>query len=150
MIHTDTSTPWATMLWQATSGTMANFDNMLTPSQYDFDYEDLDSNSYRSVISGNLYRSIVGKKWAKISMKFNILDASQLAGIVDVINGNNLKIRAKAPVFGTASLNPITGDTAEWFEMDCYVSKFSAKLLEGQIGYELSFNLIQSKRGNWM
>lgn len=147
---TNTSTPWSTMLWQAKSGSMASFENMLTPSQYDFEYEDLDKNSYRSVVNGNLYRTIIGKKWAKISMKWNILNASQLSNIVDVVNGNNLVIRAKAPVFGSESYNPITGDSNEWFEMECYVSKFSAKLLEGQIGYELSFNLIQSKKGNWM
>lgn len=149
MIHTDTSAPWSTMLWQAKSGSMATWQNMYTPSQYDIEAKDIDKDSYRSVITGNLNRSIVGKKWHKIQMVYNLLTADQVNTIVSVINGNNLQIKCKAPAFGNVGNNPITGSTDKWITFYCYVSKYSCKLLEGQLGYELSFNLIQSKRGSW-
>lgn len=124
------------MIWQARIGSSGSYTDMPTPSSYRIDWEDLDKNSYRSSITGDLYRHPLSKHWMKIAFNYNYITATDLNTITSMVNQNNLYIKAKTPAFGTNG----------WIEMQGYVSKFSAELLEGQIGYSLSFNFVQSKK----
>lgn len=123
------------MIWQARIGTSGSYTTLKTPSKYAIDWEDLDVNSYRSTINGNLIRHPLTKHWAKIRFSWGYISEADLKQIAELVNQNNLMIRAKTPAFGTNG----------WVEMQGYVSKFHAELLEGQVGYTLSFNFVQSK-----
>lgn len=126
----------ADLIWEARIGSSGNYQQMKSPSSYKIDWEDLDKNSYRSTINGNLFRHPLSKHWYKIAFSWNYLTASEVKTIVEKVNSDNLYIRCQSPAFGTNSTVILQG----------YVSKISTEMLEGQIGYTLSFNFVESKR----
>lgn len=113
---------------------------MKTPSSYKIDWEDLDSNSYRSVTTGNLNRSIVSKKWFKGAFSFNYLTENELEIILTMINNYPLYVKLKSPLFGSNGL----------LEIQAYVSKVSVSMQQnkdtGASWKELSFNIVQAKK----
>lgn len=128
------------MLWQAKAKSTDNYTTMKTPSTYKISWEDLDSNSYRSITTGNLNRSIVGKKWLKASFTFNYLTEEEAETILAMINNYPLFIKIKSPLFGTNGL----------FECQAYVSQASISMQQnkedGATWTSLSFNIVQSKK----
>lgn len=128
------------MLWQAKAKADDNYTTMKTPSTYKIDWEDLDSNSYRSITTGNLNRKIVSKKWFKGSFTFNYLTEAEVEEIVKMINNYPLYIKAKSPLFGTNGI----------LECQAYVSKISVSMQQnletGATWSSLSFNIVQSKK----
>lgn len=124
------------MIWQAKIGASGTYVDMPTPSGYKIDWEDLDKNSYRSAINGNLFRHPLSKHWYKIAFNYTFITPENLKTVVEKVNQDNLYIRAKSPAFSTN----------DWVELQGYVSKFSIEMLQGQIGYSLSFNFVQSKK----
>lgn len=130
------------MLWKARVN--GSYVDMITPSSYKIDWEDLDSNSYRNVINGNLVRKRLSSKWYKGSMSFNYLTEAELEYILPIINQNPLYIQIKDPLFGTDG----------WATLECYVSKASVEMIKNDPTYssntnnqwgKLSFNIIQAK-----
>ena len=129
------------MLWEAKSSASGSYTTMKTPSSYKIDYEDLDSNSYRSITNGNLIRSRLTSKWFKGSFSFNYLTQSELTTILNMINSNPLYVRIKSPMFGNNGVA----------EFEAYVSKVSVEMNRNNPNsnnadwVSLSFNIIQSK-----
>lgn len=132
------------MLWQAKTSTGGVYQDMITPSSYKIDYEDLDSNSYRSVTNGNLIRSRLTSKWFKGSFSFNYITQSDAENMLSIINAYPLYVRIKSPMFGTSGVA----------EFEAYVSKVSIEMLRNNSQgndaqwVNLSFNIIQSKAVN--
>ena len=128
------------MLWQAKAKADDKYTTMKTPSAYKIDWEDLDSNSYRSITTGNLNRKIVSKKWFKGSFSFNYLTEAVVEEIVKMVNNYPLYIKAKSPLFGTDGI----------LECQAYVSKISVNMQQnletGATWNSLSFNIVQSKK----
>lgn len=128
------------MLWEAGS-TKGSYKAMKTPSSYKIDYEDLDSNSYRSITNGNLIRKRLSSKWFKGSFAFNYITQSELNDILTIINSDPLYVKIKSPMFGTDGI----------IEFEAYVSKVSVEMLRNDIDsnnaqwVNLSFNIVQSK-----
>lgn len=129
------------MLWQAKTTASGSYQDMKTPSSYKIDYEDLDSNSYRSVTNGNLIRSKLSSKWFKGSFSYNYITQSETESILSIINAYPLYVRIKSPMFGSQGV----------VEFEAYVSKVSLEMLKnnpndnGAEWVNLSFNIIQSK-----
>ena len=129
------------MLWEAKGSKGGVYTQMKTPSSYKIDYEDLDSNSYRSITNGNLIRSRLSSKWFKGAFSFNYLTQSEVEQILNMINNDPLYVRIKSPMFGSSG----------YAEFEAYVSKVSVEMLRNNNNYSntewvnLSFNLIQSK-----
>lgn len=129
------------MLWQAKTSTGGVYQNMITPSSYKIDYEDLDSNSYRSITNGNLIRSRLTSKWFKGSFSYNYITQEDAESILSIINAYPLYVRIKSPMFGTSGI----------VEFEAYVSKVSIEMLRNNSQgndaqwVNLSFNIIQSK-----
>lgn len=128
------------MLWQVKIN--GNYVDMKTPSSYKIDYEDLDSNSYRSITNGNLIRKRLTSKWFRGAFSFNYIEEEELETLLSAINQNPLQVKIKSPMFGTSGV----------IEIECYVSKVSVEMLRNnpdQINksewVNLSFNMIQSK-----
>ena len=126
----------ASLIWEARIGSSGTYQAMKSPSSYKIDWEDLDKNSYRSTINGNLFRHPLSKHWYKIAFSWNYLTASEVKTIVEKVNQDNLYIRCLSPAFGTNNQVVLQG----------YVSRISTEMLEGQIGYTLSFNFVESRR----
>lgn len=129
------------MLWEAKANKNDSYTAMKTPSSYKIDYEDLDSNSYRSITNGNLIRKRLSSKWFKGSFSFNYLEQDELDSILNMINNDPLYIRIKSPMFGTDGI----------IELEVYVSKVSVEMMKNNTinntaqWINLSFNLVQTK-----
>ena len=128
------------ILWQ-TSSNGSNYTTMKTPSSYSVKGNDLDSNSYRSVVNGNLIRTIVGKKWLQVKMSFNYLTESELETICTALNYYPMYVKLKSPLFGTSGT--WTGEM--------YCSEFEVEMQQNadnnkQTWSSLSFTLVQSKK----
>lgn len=122
------------LLWQAKTSSGSAYTNMKTPSTYKHSLDDLDKDSFRSVVSGNLIRTIVSKKWTTLSMKYNHLTEAELYSILTVLNAYPIYVKIKDhPLYN--------GDK----EMQMYCAKPSYEMLENR-NYKLQFNLIQSKK----
>ena len=128
----------ATMLWQ-TSSDNSSWTDMLTPSTFKIDMEDLDVDSYRSVMTGNLVRNVIARRWFKVGMSWNLLNATQVQTILSAVNTDTVYFKFKSPAFGTSN----------WVSFKGYVSKMSTELQQGQVGWTLSFNVVQSERGSF-
>ena len=128
------------MLWQAKGKQTDEYTTMKTPSTYKIDWEDLDSNSFRAITTGNLNRKIVSKKWFKGSFSFNYLTETEVEEIVKMVNNYPLYIKIKSPLFGTNGI----------LECEAYVSKVSVNMQQnletGATWNSLSFNIVQSKK----
>lgn len=127
------------LIWQISTDNGTTWTNMPTPSTHEIDWEDLDNDSYRSVATGNLNRSIIARRWAKVGLSWKLLQESDVESICSSVNQDNVKFKFLSPAFGTNN----------YIEFYGYVSKMNAKELEGMIGWTLSFNVIQSKVAQW-
>lgn len=126
------------MLWQVKVN--GSYQTMKTPSSYDIDWEDLDSNSYRSVVNGNLIRKRLSSKWFKGKFSYNYLEQDELETILGIINQNPIYVKVKSPMFGNNGI----------VELVCYCSKVSVNMIRneetGAQWGSLSFNIIQQKK----
>ena len=112
---------------------------MPSPTNYKVSFEDLDNDSFRSVTTGNLVRNIIKRRWAKVSMSWNVLSAEQVDTIMSAVNQDSRTFRMRSPAFGSSNFISFGG----------YVSKMECELLEGMVGYSLSFNIVQSEGASW-
>lgn len=72
-----------------------------TPSTYKLNYEDLDSDSYRSVITGSLIRNRINPRWIKIELSYRWVDDYMMNQIARMINTNSeIQVECKSPAFG--------------------------------------------------
>ena len=111
---------------------------MKSPSTYKIDWEDLDNDSYRSVIDGSLQRNVIARRWAKVGLSWKVLQESEVKTICESVNKETVYFKILSPTFNNGFL-----------EFKGYVSKMSCELLEGMIGYALSFNVVQEKKESW-
>ena len=118
------------LIWY-TSTDGENFTQMKSPSTYKINWEDLDNDSYRSVTNGNLIRNVIKRRWAKIGMSWKVLKESDVATICQSVNRDDVWFRVKSPAW------------EGFLTFKGYVSKIETELLEGMIGYSLSFNIVQ-------
>lgn len=111
---------------------------MPSPTTYKINFEDLDNDSYRSITNGNLIRNVIKRRWAKISMSWNVLNANDVNRIASAVNQDNVTFRCISPAFSNG-----------YIVFGGYVSKMEVELLEGMVGYSMSFNIIQSEGASW-
>lgn len=136
------------ILWQEKSSSSGTYTTMKTPSSFQLSAEDLDNNSYRSIVSGNLSRTIVGKKWQTFKFEYNYLTEAELEAIVSRLNHYPMYVKIKSPLFGSNG----------FWEGQCYCSKFDVDMQQNktitQSGVNksqstwnsLTFTLVQSKK----
>lgn len=123
-----------------TSQDGTTYTNLKTPSTYKINYEDLDNDSYRSVVNGNLIRNRISPRWIKLELSYNCVSDSELDAIARAVNTNpKFYVQCESPAFG--SNNKVT--------FKAYCSKYSAEMIDAQVGWKLSFSLIQSDTGSF-
>ena len=128
------------MMWKAKATINDEYIEMKTPSEYKISWEDFDSNSYRSITTGNLIRTIVGKKWFSGNFKYSYLSEEECEQILQMINNYPIYVQIKDPLFGVNGV----------VELQAYCSKISVEMLrnqeDGATWRNLSFNIIQSRK----
>lgn len=130
------------MIWQLKID--GAFVDMPTPQAYSIDGEDLDLDSYRSVVNGNLIRNILGFKWQKAQFEFAFKYEDEAADLINkVANTYPLTIKCKSPILSTSGLVELTGYVSQ---IKCEYK--SAILTDGTFGggYVVSFNFVEGTR----
>lgn len=122
------------LLWYTKNTKNGEYIQRKTPSSYKIDWEDLDANSYRSKATGNLFDTVVSKKWSKLSFSYKCLTEDEVNEIMGIININPIYVKAKNPLF-----------SGGYIEAEFRCSKASSEMLETG-DYRLSFNLVQKKK----
>ena len=109
-----------------------------TPSGVKYDFEDLDNQSYRSVIDGSLIRDRIASEFTKIQLSYKYLTPSMAKRVRDAIKTNE-KYTVKFK-------SPILNDDGDFVTFVAYTSKMSFEMLEMQVGYSASFSIIQVRK----
>ena len=112
--------------------------DMPDPSKLTINSEDLDVDSYRSVVNGNLIRNKLGT-WITVGFEFNFRLTSEVEALMNnVINIYPLRIRIESPILAVSGKNDLTG----------YVGKSSVERVYSQVGtgYTVSFNFIEGQK----
>lgn len=122
------------LLWQTKTSASGTYITQKSPSSYKIDMEDLDNNSYRSVVTGSLIDTVVSKAWSKISFNYKCLSESETRNLMSLLLNNPIYVNAKDPALGT-----------EYIEMEMRCSKKSCEMLETG-DYTVSFNLVQKTK----
>lgn len=112
--------------------------DMPDPSKLTINSEDLDVDSYRSVVNGNLIRNKLGT-WITVGFEFNFRLTSEVEALMNnVINIYPLRIKVESPILAVSGKNDLTG----------YVGKSSVERVYSQVGtgYTVSFNFIEGQK----
>lgn len=111
---------------------------MPTPSGVKYDFEDLDNQSYRSVVDGSLIRDRIAPEFIKIQLSYKYLTPSMAKRVRDAIKTNE-KYTVKFK-------SPILNDDGDFVTFVAYTAKMSFEMLEMQVGYSASFSIIQTRK----
>ena len=122
------------LIWETKVSLTDEYVKQKSPSTYGGDVEDLDNNSYRSIVSGDLNDTVVSKAWSKLKFSYKFLTKSEINSLLALLKNNPIYVRAEDPALGT-----------EIVEMQMRCSKKSWEMLETG-DYTLSFNLVQKKK----
>lgn len=115
----------------------SNWVEMPDPSSLSVNSEDLDVDSYRSVVNGNLIRNKLGT-WTTVEFEFNFRLVDEVIALLShVINVYPLKIKVVSPL--------VTGGEATLIG---YVGKSTSEYTYTQtgMGYVVNFNFIEGKK----
>lgn len=125
-----------------TSTDGSNWVAMKSPSTFKIDWEDLDNQSYRSVITGNLVRDLIKRRWAKVGLEWTCIYDNEIKPILEAVNRDDLYVKCISPAFTNGTIT-----------FKAYVSKMSVELHRGTVykipAYKLSFNIVQSEVASW-
>lgn len=111
---------------------------MPTPSSVKYSFEDLDNESYRSVINGSLIRDRISPEFIKIEVSYKYLTPF-MAQIIR----NAVKVNEE---YNVQFKSPILNDNGDFTTFRAYTSKMSFEMLEMQLGYTCSFSIIQTRK----
>ena len=126
------------MLWKCkVNGTYVD---MPEPSSYDIDGEDVDTDTYRSVINHNIIRTNISYKWQKVQMMFRFKTEADAFDLISKVNVYPLTCKFRTPIMSTVDNNDY------WREMVGYISKIQLKMHDKELGYEVSFNFVEGRR----
>lgn len=100
------------LLWEVYDDTTSSWIPMPDCSSYSMDLEDLDVDSYRSTINGNIVRdTVVGYKWANIKMAWNYMNNTDFRNVKYFYSKKSFRARFIIPYY------------EEKHEMRGYISK---------------------------
>lgn len=129
------------MIWQLKTDPSGSYRTMRSPSGMSIDGEDLDLDSYRSVVNGNLFRKILGYKWQKIGFEFVMKSEEDCASFLrPMLDNNPLYIKIESPIMSSNGFVELTGYISK-----VHVDARQKKDMTG-LAWTVSFNFIESER----
>lgn len=128
------------MLWQVYDSTNTQWVDMPEPSEYKIDGEDVDTDTYRSVINHNIVRTNISYKWQKVQMMFRFKTEAEAFDLIGKINVYPLRCKFRTPIMSTVDSGYY------WKDMRGYISKVSMEMHDIEMGYQVSFNFVEGLR----
>ena len=122
--------------WYIKPSASGSYTQMLQPTDYDIDVEDLDANSYRAITSGNLIDTVVSKNWSKCKFKFKALTKAQVTDLIAKVSVNPIYAKIENPIWASG-----------YVEAQFRCSKKSiSKCKTHDARYDVSINLVQKNK----
>lgn len=122
--------------WYVKPNSTGTYVKQLQPSEFDIELEDLDSDSYRSIVTGNLIDNPIAKNWSKCKFKFSNLTKQQAYDLLQRVSATDIYAKIENPVY-----------SGGFVEARFRCSKKSIKKLKTKNEvYEVSFNLVQKNK----
>ena len=122
--------------WYIKPSASGTYVAMLQPSDYEIEVEDLDSNSYRAITTGNLIDTVVSKNWSKCKFKFKALTKTQVQDLIAKCSNNPIYAKIENPIYSSG-----------YVEAQFRCSKKSISKCETRSTlYDVSLNLVQKNK----
>lgn len=126
--------------WYIKPSASGTYVEMLQPSDFEIEVEDLDANSYRSITTGNLIDTVVSKNWSKCKFKFDNLSLEQANNLISKCSVNPIYAKIENPIYSSGFL-----------EAQFRCSKKSiTKVKTANQRYSISLNLVQKNKVSGM
>ena len=126
--------------WYIKPSANGTYVEMLQPTDFDIEVEDLDANSYRSITTGNLIDTVVSKNWSKCKFKFDNLSLEQANNLISKCSVNPIYAKIENPIYSSGFL-----------EAQFRCSKKSISKVKGpNQRYSISLNLVQKNKVSGM
>lgn len=109
---------------------------MPQPTTFEIEVEDLDANSYRSIVTGNLIDSVVSKNWSKCKFKFEGLTKAQATDLIQKCSANPINAKIENPIWADGFLDA---------QFRCS-KKTITKMQTASRLYTISLNLVQKNK----
>ena len=116
--------------WWKTSNNGTTFTEQKPPSELNYKRNDLDADSYRSVVTGKLIRNRIRSGVCKFELKFNGLTASECSTILRAIEPASFYAQILTPGVGLITI-------------ECYAGTPDITAIQGTERFNLSFSLIE-------
>lgn len=108
----------------------------LQPTEFELELEDLDSNSYRSVTTGDLIDNPIGMNWSKCKFTFENLSKNEAYNLIQSVSKKDIYAKVENPIYSTG-----------YVEARFRCSKKSIKKMKSRgDNYIVSFNLVQKNK----
>ena len=122
--------------WYIKPSASGTYVEMLQPSDFDIDVEDLDANSYRAITTGNLIDTVVSKNWSKCKFKFKAKTLSEVQNLIAKTSTNPIYAKIENPIWASG-----------YIEAQFRCSKKSiSKCQTNDARYDVSLNLVQKNK----
>ena len=126
--------------WYIKPSASGTYVEMLQPSDFEIEVEDLDANSYRSITTGNLIDTVVSKNWSKCKFKFDNLSLEQANNLISKCSVNPIYAKIENPIYSSGFLEA---------QFRCSKKSIS-KVKTANQRYSISLNLVQKNKVSGM
>lgn len=126
--------------WYIKPSANGTYVEMLQPTDFEIEVEDLDANSYRSITTGNLIDTVVSKNWSKCKFKFDNLSLEQANNLISKCSVNPIYAKIENPIYSSGFLEA---------QFRCSKKSIS-KVKSANQRYSISLNLVQKNKVSGM
>ena len=127
------------MEWYLKTTENGTYTQMPVPAKFSIDGEDLDLDSYRSIVNGNIQRNVLGFKWQKAEFEFAFKNETDAMSLVSTLqNTYPIYLKFSSPLMNNVGYVELTG----------YVSRIHAEYVAAwyEDGWVVSFNFVEGTR----
>lgn len=126
----------AEVKWYIKPNESGTYIKQLQPSTFEIELEDLDSDSYRSIVTGNLIDNPISMNWSKCKFEFENITTQQAQDLLQRVSKKDIYARIENPVY--------TGGFVE-ARFRCS-KKALTKVKTSDDRWNVSFNLVQKNK----
>lgn len=109
---------------------------MIQPTEYEIEIEDLDNQSYRSITTGNLIDNVISKNWSKCKFKFEAISKEKAFNLIQKCSKNPINAKIENPIYASG-----------FVEAKFRCSKKSIKKVQSKNAlYDVTLNLVQKNK----
>lgn len=122
--------------WYIKPSKTGTYVKMLQPAEFTIELEDLDKDSYRSVINGNLIDNRISRNWTKVNFKFKGLTKDEVYNLISKISVNPIYAKIENPIYSGGYIEA---------QFRCSKKSINKEIAFREL-YEVSANLVQKNK----